>query len=203
LRGCPVIAVDSGRRQSSAASEDAEDRMICLHLTHQAETARLNRFAQLRRRDRSKQPIEFARIGVLTGRDNQSATSFNKPFQWASESFAYRRIVHDHHPRRVKLGWIQAAGAFHRQRVLIVFAGGESLLEKEALAAAARGCVDCQDAALILALDFEGVLVVEREVIAGDFNRRAIRTLRHIEAAELYIQRSARAYSERLSFDRK
>src|SRR6185369_16994271 len=85
----------------------------------------------------------------------------------------------------------------------IVFAGGESLLEKEALAAAARGCVDCQDAALILALDCEGVLVVEREVIAGDFNRRAIRTLRHIEAAELYIQRSARAYSERLSFDRK
>ena len=71
--------------------------------------------------------------------------------------------------------------------MLIVLAGGQRLLKKEALAAAARGGFNRQHPRLILAGDREEKLVIEDEGIAGDFNTRPVRALGNIEASELDV----------------
>ena len=101
------------------------------------------------------------------GKDD-AAAALGERLDRGGEPFADAAgIVDDDDAIRLKLRRAGGAGGLRRQRILIVFAGSERLLQKEALAAPARRRVDDQHLALIFAADGEKGFVVEREGVAG------------------------------------
>src|SRR5262249_46735043 len=111
------IAEDAGGRQSPAAFEDLEDRVIGLDLAHHhviaAPAAREpNRFFQLRGREVLKDLIERGGFGVRAGCDDQAAAALDKFNQRLSQRLIDLRVVEDDYAIGLEVGGVDRACRF-------------------------------------------------------------------------------------------
>src|SRR5262249_43136674 len=138
--GCRAdVAEDAGRRQTPAALEDLEDRMIGLDLAHYHVIAAPaagapDRLFQFRWREILKDLIERGGFGMRACGDDQSAATLDKLDQARGQRLINRRVVEDDYTVSAEVRRVDRACRFNLQVERQVFAGGQRIAQIEAFA---------------------------------------------------------------------